>query len=123
LAISGSPRTNHLSDHADKVVEQCLRHYFGQPERGDVTYPFEVRKYDKTIHVSHHAVSIGTNKFKECDAVLYLWDNHLPSFVAIQRFHILSDEPVTDDGLDDANKSRLLGNYRRIRDAQNLDNI
>ena len=73
--------------------------------------------------MSHHAVFIGTNKFKDCDAVLYLWDNHLRSSVAIQRFHILSDEPVTDNSLEDANKSRLLGNYERIRDAQYLDNM
>ena len=68
-------------------------------------------------------MSIGTNKFKDCDAVLYLWDNHIPSSVAIQRFHILSDEPVTDESLEDANKSRLLGNYERIREAQYLDNM
>ena len=73
--------------------------------------------------MSHHAVSIGTNKFKDCDAVLYLWDNHLLSSVAIQRFHILSDEPVTDESLKDANKSRLLGNYERIREAQYLDSM
>ena len=106
-----------------KVVDNCLRQYFGYPERGDVTYPFEVMKHDKTIHVSHHAVSIGTNKFKDCDAVVYLWDNHLPASVSVQRYHILSDDPITDESLEDANKSRLLGNYERIRDAQYLDNI
>jgi len=30
---------------------------------------------------------------------------------------------VTDESLEDANKSRLLGNYERIREAQYLDNM
>ena len=105
------------------VVDKVLRTYFNQPERGELDYPYVTSKHGKQINVSHHAVSIGTNKFKDCDAVLYLWDNHIPSSVAIQRFHILSDEPVTDNSLEDANKSRLLGNYERIREAQYLDNM
>jgi len=117
------PETNLYLTFPKSIVDKSLRGYFNQPERGDLEYPYVTTKYDKQINVSHHAVSIGTNKFKDCDAVLYLWDNHLPSSVAIQRFHILSDEPVTDDSLEDANKSRLLGNYERIRDAQYLDNM
>jgi len=117
------PETNLYLTFPKSIVDKSLRGYFNQPERGDLEYPYVTTKYGKQINVSHHAVSIGTNKFKDCDAVLYLWDNHLPPSVAIQRFHILSDEPVTDDSLEDANKSRLLGNYERIRDAQYLDNM
>ena len=117
------PETNLYLTFPKSVVDKTLRSYFNQPERGEVDYPYVTLKHGKQINVSHHAVSIGTNKFKDCDAVLYLWDNHIPSSVAIQRFHILSDEPVTDKSLEDANKSRLLGNYERIRDAQYLDNM
>ena len=117
------PETNLYLTFPKSVVDKSLRTYFNQPERGDLDYPYVTTKYGKQINVSHHAVSIGTNKFKDCDAVLYLWDNHIPSSVAIQRFHILSDEPVTDESLEDANKSRLLGNYERIREAQYLDNM
>ena len=117
------PETNLYLTFPKNIVDKALRGYFNQPERGDLEYPYVTAKHGKQINVSHHAVSIGTNKFKDCDAVLYLWDNHLPSSVAIQRFHILSDEPVTDNSLEDANKSRLLGNYERIRDAQYLDNM
>jgi hypothetical protein len=117
------PETNLYLTFPKSVVDKALRSYFNQPERGDLDYPYVTTKHGKRINVSHHAVSIGSNKFKECDAVLYLWDNHLPSSVAIQRFHILSDEPVTDESLKDANKSRLLGNYERIREAQYLDSM
>ena len=117
------PETNLYLTFPKSVVDKAIRTYFNQPERGELDYPYVTTKYGKQINVSHHAVSIGTNKFKDCDAVLYLWDNHIPSSVAIQRFHILSDEPVTDESLEDANKSRLLGNYERIREAQYLDNM
>ena len=117
------PETNLYLTFPKGVVDKALRTYFNQPERGELDYPYVTTKYGKQINVSHHAVSIGTNKFKDCDAVLYLWDNHIPSSVAIQRFHILSDEPVTDNSLEDANKSRILGNYERIREAQYLDNM
>ena len=117
------PESNLYLTFPKNVVDKVLRTYFNQPERGELDYPYVTSKHGKQINVSHHAVSIGTNKFKDCDAVLYLWDNHIPSSVAIQRFHILSDEPVTDESLEDANKSRLLGNYERIREAQYLDNM
>jgi hypothetical protein len=117
------PETNLYLTFPKSVVDKALRSYFNQPERGDLDYPYVTTKHGKKINVSHHAVSIGSNKFKDCDAVLYLWDNHIPSSVAIQRFHILSDEPVTDESLKDANKDRLLGNYERIREAQYLDNM
>ena len=117
------PESNLYLTFPKNVVDKVLRIYFNQPEREELDYPYVTSKHGKQINVSHHAVSIGTNKFKDCDAVLYLWDNHIPSSVAIQRFHILSDEPVTDESLEDANKSRLLGNYERIREAQYLDNM
>ena len=77
----------------------------------------------KTIHLSHHSLSIGSNDFKDCDAVIYLWDNHLPQSVSVQRFHTLADEPVTDEQLEDANSNKLMGYYGRIREAQYLDNM
>ena len=73
-----------------------------------------VELHNKTIYLSNHARSVGSNVFKDCEAVIYLWDNHLPSTVAVQRFHTLEDKPITDDGLLDANGGSLVGNYKRI---------
>ena len=70
------PETNLYLTFPKSVVDKALRTYFNQPERGELDYPYVTTKYGKQINVSHHAVSIGTNKFKDCDAVLYLWDNH-----------------------------------------------
>lgn len=119
--LSTIPETKIYMSMPKKVIE-LLREYFGQSVRGEVIYPYVTGKHDKTIYVSHHAISTGSNQFKDCDGVIYLWENHLPASVAIQRFHILSDEPVTDAALADANSYRLAGNYQRIRDAQYLDN-
>ena len=106
-----------------QVVERCLRGYLGQPAKGDLSYPLTISKHGKQIKVSHHARSVGSNEFKDCDAVIYLWDNHLPQAVAIQRFHTLADEGITDEALEDANGGRLVGNYQRIRNAQYIDNM
>ena len=119
--LSTIPETKIYLSMPKRVIE-LLREYFDQPIRGELAYPYVIEKHDKTIHVSHHAISTGSNRFKDCDGVIYLWENHLPASVAIQRFHILSDEPVTDEALADANTYRLTGNYQRIRDAQYLDN-
>lgn len=106
-----------------KVLEKCLRDYFGLPATGDLEYPFTVTKHGKQISVSNHARSVGSNDFRDCGAVVYLWDNHLPSSVAVQRFHTLAGEEVTEEALEDANKGNLAGNYERIRDAQYIDNM
>ena len=94
-----------------------------QAATGDLQYPLMVELHNKTIYLSNHARSVGSNAFKDCNAVIYLWDNHLPSTVAVQRFHTLEDKPITDDGLLDANGGSLVGNYKRIKEAQYLDNM
>jgi hypothetical protein len=93
------------------------------PSTGELNYPLQLERHNKTVYLSNHARSVGSNTFKDCDAVVYLWDNFLPSAVAVQRFHTLADEPITDDALLDANGGSLVGNYKRIREAQYLDNM
>lgn len=105
------------------VIDSCLRSYLGAPATGELNYPHKSERHNKTVYLSNHARSVGSNAFKDCDAVVYLWDNHLPSTVAVQRFHTLADKPITDDALLDANGGNLVGNYKRIREAQYLDNM
>jgi hypothetical protein len=105
-----------------QVLDKCLKGSFGIPTTGDLTLPKELKVHDKIVHLSHHVISVGSNKFKDCDAVIYLWDNHLPSSLAVQRFHTLADQPITDISLEDANGKNLVGDYQRIRDAQYIDN-
>lgn len=106
-----------------QVIEKCLREYFNQSNTGDLEYPFTVNKHGKTVHVSHHARSIGSNLFADCKAVVYLWDNHLPQSTAVQKFHTLANEEITEEALEDANGGVLVGNYQRIRNAQYIDNM
>lgn len=106
-----------------KVIERCLREYLGQPARGELTYPLTVTKHGKEISVSHHARSVGSNEFMDSEAVVYLWDNHLPQSVAVQRFHTLADERITDGALENANSGQLVGDYKRIKEAQYIDNM
>ena len=105
------------------VIDGCLRSYLNTPATGELNYPLKLERHNKTVYLSNHARSVGSNAFKDCDAVVYLWDNFLPSAVAVQRFHTLADEPITDDALLDANGGSLVGNYKRIREAQYLDNM
>ena len=105
------------------MIDGCLRSYLNAPAKGELDYPLQLKRHNKTVHISNHARSVGSNAFKDCDAVIYLWDNHLPSAVAVQRFHTLADEPITDDALLEANGGSLIGNYKRIREAQYLDNM
>ena len=105
------------------VIDGCMRSYLNMPATGELNYPLKLERHNKTVHISNHARSVGSNAFKDCDAVAYLWDNFLPSAVAVQRFHTLADEPITDDALLDANGGSLVGNYKRIREAQYLDNM
>ena len=106
-----------------QVIKNCLREYFDLGSDKDVLLPKVISKHGKTINLSHHALSIGSNKFKDCKAVIYLWDNHLPRNVPVKRVHTLSDEPVTEDTLLDANERTLKGPYARMRDAAYVDNI
>jgi hypothetical protein len=105
------------------VIDGCMRSYLNAPATGELNYPLKLERHNKTVYLSNHARSVGSNAFKDCDAVVYLWDNFLPSAVAVQRFHTLADEPITDDALLDANGGSLVGNYKRIREAQYLDNM
>lgn len=106
-----------------QVIEKCLREYFVWSSSGEIEYPFTVTKHGKTIHVSHHARSIGSNLFADCKAVVYLWDNHLPQSTAVQKFHTLANEEITEEALEDANGGVLVGDYQRIRNAQYIDNM
>lgn len=105
------------------IIDKCLRHYFDQPERGELDYPLKINRHGKVIYIANHARSVGSNEFKDCDAVVYLWENHIPQAVSVQRFHTLADEEITDDSLQDANSGKLVGNYQRIREAQYIDNM
>lgn len=106
-----------------KVLFRCLQEYLGISGHDDNTYPISVSKHGKAIKISHHARSIGSNEFKDCDAVIYLWDNYLPQSTSIQRFHTLENEAITDEALEDANSGQLIGDYKRIKEAQFIDNM
>ena len=106
-----------------QVIDSCLRTYFDQPTKGALEYPIKTTKHGKNLYVAHHALSVGTNQFKDCDAVVYLWENHLPQSVAVQRYHTLANDQITDDALEDANSGHLVGDYQRIREAQYIDNM
>lgn len=121
--ISTIPETTVYMTMPKAVIDGCLRSYLNLPAKGEFDYPIALKRHNKTVYISNHARSVGSNAFKDCDAVVYLWDNHLPASVAVQRFHTLADEPITDDALFDANGGSLVGNYKRIREAQYLDNM
>jgi len=121
--LSVIPQTSIYMTIPKAVIDGCLRSYLGASATGDIDYPLKIERHNKTVYVSNHARSVGSNAFKDCDAVVYLWDNHLPSAVSVQRFHTLADESITDEALLDANGGSLVGNYKRIREAQYLDNM
>jgi len=121
--ISTIPETTVYMTMPKAVIDGCLRSYLNLPAKGEFDYPIALKRHNKTVYISNHARSVGSNAFKDCDAVVYLWDNHLPASVAVQRFHTLADEPITDDALFDANGGSLVGNYKRIREARYLDNM
>ena len=106
-----------------KVLVGCLQEYFNLPRHGEIEYPISFNKHGKNVKVSHHARSVGANEFRNCDAVIYLWDNHLPQSTAIQKFHTLEDAPITDQALEAANSGQLIGDYKRIKEAQFIDNM
>ncbi|PUB19271.1 hypothetical protein DFP92_101866 [Yoonia sediminilitoris] len=106
-----------------KILEGCLRGYLDQQKTGVIEYPIKTTKHGKQLHISHHARSVGSNAFKDCEAVVYLWDNHLPQSVHVQKFHTLADKEITEEALEDANSGTLVGDYSRIRKAQFIDNM
>ena len=121
--LSSIPESNVYITMPKQVLKGCLRNYFNLASRGEIQYPITINKHGKQINISHHARSVGSNNFKDCDAVIYLWDNYLPQAVAIQRFHTLADEEITVEALEQANGGHLVGNYKRIREAQYIDNM
>ena len=104
------------------VIDRCLRDYFGLGG-GELDLPMTVMKNDKQIHVSHHQLAIGTNAYKDCPAVIYLWPNHLPKRVTLQRHTALDGKPLTDESLFLANSRKQQGPFAQMRSAQYVDNI
>lgn len=105
-----------------QVLDKCLRGYFADPSGRKQELPFMVERHGKQIWVSHHSLSIGSNDYKDCDAVIYLFDDHRPQEVCIQRYHTLTGEPITDKVLE-AVKGKLTGAYKKIKDATYLENM
>jgi hypothetical protein len=108
-----------------QVLEGCLSERFDLPASKDTTYPLTHHTEDgKTVYLSHHALSIGSNQFKDCDAVAYLWDNHIPSSVSIQRYHTLGNEEVSPKAVESLNnKGRLSDCYKPLSHAQYIENM
>jgi len=104
------------------VYDSCLRTYFGLG-KGDLELPQTVMKHGKTLHLSHHQLSIGTNAFKDCPAIIYLWPNHLPKRVILQEQTALEGKQLTDDRLILPNSKKHEGPFARMRDAKYVDNI
>lgn len=106
-----------------KVIEGCLCSFFGLPPKGKLELPTTIKKDEKTIHLSHHGVGVGSNDYKDCKAVVYLWDNHLPKSVSVKRKHVLSGESYTNQSLEDANGDHLAGDFKKMRDASLVENV
>lgn len=104
------------------VYNACLRTYFGLG-KGDLEFPKTVIKHGKTLHLSHHQLSIGTNQFKDCPAVIYLWPNHLPKRVILQEKTALEGKQVTDNELSLPNTRTKNGPFNRMMEAKYVDNI
>ncbi len=122
--LSEIPETTVYLTVPKQVLETCLREYLGISQKGEIAnLPITTTKHGKTVQVSTHARSVGSNQFKDCEAVVYLWEDYKPQQVSVQRFHTLANEPVTDEALAEANRGKLAGNYQRIRDAQIIDTM
>ena len=104
------------------VIDHCLRDYFGLGG-GELALPITVIKHGKRLHISHHQLAIGTNAYKDCPAVIYLWPNHLPKRVTLQRQTALDQKPLTDESLMIANSRKQQGPFAQMRAAQYVDNI
>jgi hypothetical protein len=103
------------------VLQRCLWGYFGLGD--DHALPVTVRKHGKTLHLSHHQLAIGSNDYKDCPAVIYLWPNYLPRRVTLQNQTALEGERLTDERLFMANSHKLKGAFSRMRDAEFIDNM
>lgn len=106
-----------------KVIDKCLKGWCGLSARGDIDLPTKLNWNGKTVHLSHHQIGIGSNDFRNCEAVVYLWDNHLPKGVSLIRNHVLSDQAVAKEALAQANFGDLKGDYKEIRDAFLVENV
>lgn len=104
------------------VYGNCLRGYFNLGN-GDLAFPLTVEKHGKKLHLSHHQLSIGSNEFKDCPAVIYLWPNHLPKSALLQVQTALDGKPVTDQKLTLPNTRKQSGSFARMRDGKYVDNI
>ena len=104
------------------VYNACLRDYFGLGQ-GDLTFPQTVVKQGKTLHLSHHQLSIGTNQFKDCAAVIYLLPHHLPKRIILQEQAALEGKALTDESLLLPNSKKQNGPFARMRNAKYVDNI
>lgn len=104
------------------VYNGCLRQYFDLGT-GDIVLPLTTMKHGKTLHLSHHQLSIGSNSFKDCPAVIYLWPNHLPKRVILQDHTALEGKRLTDERLFAANSRMKDGPFAQMSDARYLDNI
>jgi hypothetical protein len=105
------------------VFDGCLKVYFGFTSTGTVELPKTVTKGGKTIHLSHHHIGIGSNNYKNCKAVVYLWDSHIPKLATIRKYHVLSGDSVTTGSLEDANNGDLRGAFSKVRDASLVENV
>jgi hypothetical protein len=106
-----------------QVLDGCLRQCLGQPQTKEIEYPIVVERHGKTVHVSHHSLSIGSNNFRDCEAVIYLWDNHLPQGVAVNQYHALAGERITQQTLNQISGGRLAGHYRAFKEGAYLSNM
>jgi hypothetical protein len=104
------------------VYDKCLRAHFGLGT-GELTFPQTVTKHGKTLHLSHHQLSIGTNAYKDCPAVIYLWPNHLPKKVILKEQTALEGKRLTDESLILPNSKKQQGPFAKMRDAKYIDNI
>ena len=122
LLVTVPEQTVYLS-LPKQVLEGCLRDYLGQPQTKEIEYPIATEKHGKTVFVSHHSLSIGSNRYRECDAVIYLWDHHVPQAVAVSHYHALAGEKITQQTLDQISGGRLTGVYRDCKEGAYLGNM
>lgn len=105
------------------IFDGCLTDFFGFGSKATVDLPTTVQKDGKTIHLSHHHVGIGSNSYKDCKAVVYLWDNHIPKLASVRKYHVLSGEKVSTSSLQQANNGDLRGPFAKVRDASLVENV
>jgi hypothetical protein len=117
------PEKNVYLTLPKQVLEGCLLTYFGVGAGAKVDYPLKVERHGKTVHVSHHSLSIGSNDFRDCDAVIYLFDDHKPQALSIRRFHTLTGHPITNTVLKAVEGGKLTGDYKKVKEATYIENM